>query len=183
MASLFSTDRRFPVPILAFEKYEIYSRGKESDEEVILAACQVLEECCDILKPSPEDLTYFSGRIQKVAEDYRKQENKNPSIGSKVSFNTSFAKYMQEINLDVMVMKMCNYDYTEAERMYCKLDRDDAIDLVRDYIADRMEFHQVMMEASMYGFGGSYKNDKGKASKTFDLDSDEGFAALKSAGF
>jgi len=93
--------------------------------------------------------------------------------------------YIGGLPIDAALLRMVNYDIDAAEKLYCTIDRDDVVQLVKDYIKGRMEENLVRMEASMYGFGGSYKEDKQESSKEkgIDLSTKEGVAALKSLGF
>jgi len=182
MASLFNPDHRFPISLLAMEKYEELSTQCKTDEEHLIASCVVMKEFCGVGDPEEEDITYFASRLSSIVEDIDKEVKKKKE---RVSFGTSYAKYIGGARVDLLLTRMCNYDYDRAKYLYSKVDRDHCLDLIRDFITQQMEFNQVLMEASMYGFGGKYKDDKQRptADASHDLNSEQGMAALQKMGF
>lgn len=176
--------RRFPVSLLALEYYAVETQKCDSDDELFDVFMKVVVELCGVTSPTDEDLTYFVERLEKVRTEVN-PESKPPAKPRK-SFGTSYDQYLQRLTLDSTILRMVNYDVDSAKRIYCEMDRDDAMKLVGDYVTGLMEEGLLQLEASMYGFGGKYKDDKGGRngpSKTHDLTTDEGKAALKRLGF
>jgi len=179
--------RKFPVSLLCLEVYSSKMKDSVTDDEIYNTLVTVLSSTCGVTNPTNEDLEYFMSRLKQIDEDMRGdgKEGAQGRVGK--SFGTSFSEYLQSLSLDSAILKMTGYDMEAATRLFCDIDRDDVIKLVGEYYSGKAEENLVAMEASMYGGGNSYKEDKpGKrASKanTHDLTTPEGMQAIKSMGF
>jgi len=174
--------RRFPVPLMALEAYAIASEQAQSDEELFDALLTTISAHCKIASPADADIEYFTNRLVQIKEEIVKNTSEESTKGR--SFGTAYLDYVSALPLDAALLKMVNYDIDAAEKLYCSIDRDDAISLVRDYIQGKSEENMVSMEAAMYGMGGKYESDKGgKGCKGIDISTEEGAAALKQLGF
>lgn len=177
--------RRFPVSLLALEYYAVETQKCESDDELFDVFMRVVVDFCGVTSPTDDDLNYFVSRLESIRSEVS-PEPQTPKTKPRKSFGTSYDQYLQKLTLDSTILRMVNYDVDAAKRIYCEMDRDDAMKLVGDYVTGLMEEGLLQLEASMYGFGGRYKDDKGGKSnpvKTHDLTTDEGKAALKRLGF
>ena len=141
----------------------------------------ILQQYCFVKEPDQEDLRYFLSRLQEISDAASKI--KHADTKRKKSFGTGFIDFITSLPIDRVIAKMCGYDMQLAKHIYCTLDRDLSDQLVRDYISGEVERNTVMMEASMYGFGGKYANDKSGEDKGIDINTPEGVAAMKSLGF
>lgn len=179
--------RRFPVSLMALEMYAVEVDGAESDNDVYDALVKVLTKACQVKEPSKEDGDYLISRITSIGKELADKAPKVPEGASKSkSFGSSYMEYLHDLSVDSSVLKMVSYDMTAATKLYCEIDRDDVLKLVAEYFSGKAEENLVKMEASMYGNGGKYKNDRGAVSgpgKTHDISTPEGFANLKAMGF
>ena len=180
--------RRFPVSLLALEYYAVETQKCESEDELFDVFMKVVVDFCGVSSPNDEDLNYFVERLNTIRTETERSAPLSDKAPRK-SFGTSYDSYLQRLTLDSTVLRMVGYDVNAAHRIYCEMDRDDAMKLIGDYVTGLMEEGLLQLEASMYGFGGKYKDDKGGPgqtdgqTKTHDLTTDEGKAALRRLGF
>jgi hypothetical protein len=147
--------------------------------------CGILHSFCSVEKPSDDDLNYFVDRLKAIQEEIKDRVPGSSKKASK-SFGTSYHEYISKLSIDSTILRMTGYNFDAAKRIYCELDRDDAMKLVTEYINGSMEESLLTLEACMYGMGGSYKNDGGGnkgADKVHDLSTEEGKAAARAMGF
>ena len=179
--------RRFPVSLMALEAYAIEVEGATEDNEIYDALVRVLAKACDVKSPDKLDIEYLIERITEVGKelaDNKKDDGKKEGKPKK-SFGTSYMEYLHGLSVDSAILKMVNYDITAATALYCDIDRDDVIRLIREFFSGVAEENLVNMEANMYGTGNSYKGDKGgkkENESTHDISTPEGFANLKAMG-
>ncbi len=185
--------RKFPISLMALEMYAIEVEGAAEDNEVYDALVRVLAKACDVKSPSKEDIEYLISRITTVGKelaDNKKESGEGEGKGAKgKSFGTSYMEYLHNLSVDSAILKMVNYDIGAATALYCDIDRDDTMELIAEYFSGAAEENLVKMEASMYGSGNTYKDDKGgkgSADKlkgsSHDISTPEGFANLKAMG-
>lgn len=179
-----SCGRRFSVSLLALEFYAVETQKCESDDDLFDTFMRVVVDFCGVTEPTDEDLNYFVERLNAIRDEVNKESKPQPAGKPRKSFGTSYDQYLQKLTLDSTILRMVNYDIESARRIYCEMDRDDAMKLVNDYVTGLMEEGLLQLEASMYGFGGKYKGDGGKSGgRTHDLNTAEGKEALKRLGF
>jgi hypothetical protein len=178
--------RKFPVSLLSIEFYAIESeKNKEDDNLLYDALVNTVVKTCAINSPDQDDLKYFLSRLEGI-RDSLKGSGEGVAKGKDVkTFGSSYLKYLTNLSIDSTLLKMTGYDMAAAARLYCEIDRDDVQKLVDEYVTGKSEENLVLMESSMYGFGGSYADDSGAKGpqKSFDLNSAEGLNALKGLGF
>lgn len=179
--------RKFPVSLMALEAYAIEVEGASEDNEIYDALIRVLAKACDVKSPTKEDIEYLISRITEVGKELadNKKEGDDKGGKSKKSFGTSYMEYLHGLSVDSAILKMVNYDITAATALYCDIDRDDVIRLIKEYFSGAAEENLVKMEATMYGSGTSYKGDNGgkkENESTHDISTPEGFANLKAMG-
>lgn len=175
--------RRFPVPLMALECYALGSEKAGSDQELLDVLVSTISTHCKISAPKESDIDYFLTRLKEIKAEI--SENSAEEMVKGKTFGSAYMDYISKLPVDAALLKMVNYDIGAAEKLYCNIDRDDVIQLVRDYIRGKAEENLVSMEASMYGFGGHYEKDKKDSggSKGIDISTEAGAAALKSLGF
>ena len=177
--------RRFPVPLMALEAYSVDSEGASTDQELFDVLMVTLSKHCKVAEPNDADISYFLERLTKLKEEIEENSKEDSPQGK--TFGTAYMDYLSELPIDGALLKMVHYDIDAAEKLYCDIDRDDAVSLVRDYIRGKSQDNLVSMEASMYGMGGSYAEDKDESKpakeKGMDISTEEGAAALRQLGF
>jgi len=177
--------RRFPVPLIALEAYAIESDKAKSDEDIFNVLITTLSKHCGVKSPTDEDISYFVSRLEEVRKEI--SDNSEQSVFKGKTFGSAYLAYISGLPIDSALLRMVNYDIDSADKLYCTIDRTDTVSLVNDYIKGRMEENLIKMEASMYGFGGCYEEDKvsksNKGDKGIDISTEEGAAALRSLGF
>lgn len=174
--------RRFPISLLAIEVYSLEVRNCASEDEVFDVFFRVITEICGVQQPTDDDLSYFVERLE-VLRTEMSNEDVQPKKSVK-SFGTAYHEYLSRLMVDSRILKMVGYNFDAAKKIYCELDRDDAMKLVTEYTTGLFEEGLLTMEAAMYGFGGKYKDDKaGSKGNTHDLTTDEGKKALRRLGF
>lgn len=174
--------RRFPIPLLALETYSIQAGSTQTADELLRLFMMIASEICHVKAPSDDDIDYFVQRLQGVQDELKELEE--PSETTK-SFGTAFQEYLNKLTIDSTILRMTGYDFEAARKIYCELDRDDAMKLVNEYVSGLMQEGLLNLESAMYGQGGSYKDDvksKPKAN-VHDLTTEEGRASLRSFGF
>jgi len=165
---------------MALEAYSINSEKTTTDQELFDVLVTTISKHCKIRNPTDDDITYFMDRLKEIKEEIAGNAKQLMPQGK--TFGSAYMDYVSELPIDGALLKMVNYDIDAAEKLYCTIDREDVVSLVKEYIKGKAEENLVNMEAAMYGFGGSYADDK-KESKGMDISSEQGAAALKSLGF
>jgi len=170
----------FPISFMALEVYSTRASQAGKDDELLLSALShAIKTCCGISNPSDRDVAYFVERLEAFYSE-KNVESATPAVQDNPGFGTEFANYLSSLRVDQLLLKMCNYDYEKANFLYCEIDRDSVQEMLSEYMRGCHELNRVNMEASMYGFGGSYKPKSGGA---MDLDSEEGVQSFKQLGF
>jgi hypothetical protein len=174
--------RRFPVSLIALEYYVAETQFCDTEEAMFDVFLETLVRFCGVTAPDDEDVEYFLSRLEGIRSEI--QPGTTTKGRPNKSFGTSYDQYIQDLTLDSTILRMVGYNLDAAKRIYHDLDRDDAMKLVSEYVTGLREEGLLQLEASMYGFGGKYKNDKGQTkAKVHDLTTEEGRAALKRCGF
>lgn len=175
--------RRFPISLLAIEVYSLEAGTCTSEDELFDVFFRVITELCGVAQPTDEDLNYFVDRLEVLRGEMIKAEENAPPKASK-SFGTAYHEYLSKLMVDSRILRMVGYNFDAAKKIYCELDRDDAMKLVNEYMTGLLEEGLLNMEATMYGFGGKYKDDKGGTKgNTHDLTTEDGKKALRRLGF
>lgn len=184
---LMGSGRRFPISLLAVETYAIHVGSAVTDDELFDLFVSIVTEICGVTNPTTEDIHYFVGRLQEI-QDELSEPQAVVEKGPKKGWGSSYVEFLQKLSLDSVILRMVGYDFDAAKKLYCDLDRADTMKLVRDYTSGLMQEGLMLLESTMYGFGNSYSQDKGKG-RTFDsanahdLRTPEGVAALRRLGF
>lgn len=179
--------RRFPISLLAVETYAIHVGDSVTDDELFDLFVSIVTEICGVPDPTTEDIHYFVGRLQEI-QDELSEPQAVVEKGPKKGWGSSYVEFLQKLSLDSVILRMVGYDFDAAKKLYCDLDRADTMKLVRDYTSGLMQEGLMLLESTMYGFGNSYSEDKGRgkafdSASAHDLRTPEGVAALKRLGF
>ena len=169
--------------MMALEAYAIDSEHADSDQGLFDVLVTTISKHCKVLKPTDEDIGYFLERLKQLKTEI--EENSSEASNHGKSFGTAYMDYISDLPIDGALLKMVHYDIDAAEKLYCDIDRDDVVSLVKGYIKGKAEENLVNLEATMYGMGGSYEDDKGEAKKDkgIDISTEEGAAQLRALGF
>lgn len=172
--------RRFPVPLLAVERfYEL--QEKTATEEALYYTCQ---ECCGRENPSEDDMAYLLQRLIDLSQTSKKPESdaSDPHAKPPQTLGTKYHDLINSLPTDRTLLWMTGYDYDRAYHLYSRVDRDDAMQMVGDFLRIHLEENRVGFENVLYGHGGSYKDDgdSGSSGDTVDL-SKQGPDAVKAA--
>ena len=172
-------NRKFPISLMALEIYgQLFGEEQPTEEELYTLTISLIKDYCGVDEPSDEDFVHFVQYVTKLSADTK---DKKPPVKRKKprSFGTSYEEYLHGINPDQMILIMTGYDYEQARYIYCELDREVSLAMVGNYVKGCLETNTIRMEASMYGFGGKYKNDRsGEQGRNYDMNTDEGVKAL-----
>jgi hypothetical protein len=184
---LMGSGRRFPISLLAVETYAIHVGGAVTDDELFDLFVSIVTEICGVTNPTTEDIHYFVGRLQEIQEEITSGPD-SARKGAKKGWGSSYVEFLQKMSLDSVILRMVGYDFDAAKKLYCDLDRSDTMKLVRDYTSGLMQEGLMLLESTMYGFGNSYSEDKGRgkafdSANAHDLRTPEGVAALRRLGF
>lgn len=164
-----SSTKLFPVSLAAFEFIiEGLSKLDIIDNEAISELyCKAMVEHCFQPTPTTEGVNYISERLRDANESVG-GKSRNITKPSKRSFSSEFSKMMSDLHTDQLIMQMCEYDYAKAKTVYCTVDRDIALAMLNTYLTRLQHDQQVVFEAAVYGFGGSFEGGK-KVDVEYDL--------------
>lgn len=183
-------ERRFPIPILAYERLEILVSEEDYDtdngEEVVKMYIAIMEECCGVSDPEEADITYFLTTVNATFNTPEKpkpaSEGKNGPAKKKKGYATDFYKMIEEQDTASLILNAVGFDYKKAEYLYCVADRTEALLVVEKYLDRLQQDHRIMLESSVYGFGGDMGDSNDAAETKVDIATGEGakgmFAAM-----
>ena len=180
--------RRFPISLLAVETYAVHVGEAVTDDELFDLFVSIVTEICGVSSPSTDDIHYFVERLQEIQKELSETPDTSAK-GPKKGWGTNYVEFLQKLSLDSVILRMVGYDFDAAKKLYCDLDRSDTMKLVRDYTSGLMQEGLMLLESTMYGFGNSYSEDKGRGqssssnSRVHDINKPEGLAALRRLGF
>jgi len=108
------------------------------------------------------------------------QTSDRPTLGS------DMAAWLRGLTPTHTCYLLSGFDPERAEHLYCEVDHRTVIEMFEVYVTEKAKMVQTSYEATMYGFGGSYKDDKrSSSSNVIDLTetNKEGLDLLGSLGF
>ena len=191
MPSIFYNDvvlHRLPVTCLFMEYVTatLADLPKEEREEQFYQVLATGLQVCGVIEgvPTEEQVAEIARRM---AEQVEKQEERGGS--QKAGAGAYFAGYLTawagKLSSEGICFYVANYDYDLARRLYCEIDQQTLSAIAKDKLQLEFERARVGFEASLFGFGGKYKDTPSEADCEFDLtkDSKAAEAALKSFGF
>lgn len=171
--------------------YLLSEAGEQTEQVVYEVSDRVLKECCGVQAPTEEHYVELLERINKISteavENQQEEEKSSNRPDSKKGYYAKdFEQYIKKLDLKDLLYQLTSYDYLQAEHLYCEVDRDIVMGMVKTYIAHESQKNKLMFEACVYGFGGELKSDPRASAndKTFDLSTNkkEAMSALKGLG-
>jgi hypothetical protein len=170
--------RLFPVSLLAFERLHSLLMGGYDPPQ---ASLSVLVECCGIEHPTNEQIQYFLDRADTLSKELSEaqpgdtfSENK-----SKRTFSTSFREFLSGLDSHDLLLMATGYDYAKAEYLFTRVDREDALRVIKVFTQDTTERQILQLEAVMFGMGGGY-SDSSQNGDVVDL-TNASFEQMKQA--
>lgn len=160
---------RFPVPALAFERLMIaLSKAEEVSDGIFI---EVLKSCCGIKRPKPDDVLYLAKRLEEAAVAASDSGEEVITGPQQLAFGTQDNDWLKKKSLSELLLLACGFDFTKAEYLYCSVDREMAIEVLRLFLEQRRENSRLQLEACLYGFGGGYakENAHDPENGVFDL--------------
>jgi hypothetical protein len=188
----YEANLRFPVSLAAKARY-ISSAAQDID---ITAARLVLIAYCKITSPDDDDIKYFLERVfepEKILDNDmpKPAESKKKATDSSTkkkgsAFQQKYIDFLDTRDIEALLLLMSEYDYNKARNWYCERDKDVTRTALAVFLRDTLERHTVLLEASLFGFGGSYEDEEQTLSNTgrrvVSADSPEGEAMMRSWG-
>lgn len=167
--------RPFPFTLLMLERIgELYERGEPDFSRAIL----------ELVDPPPDDMgaavEYVATRLSAPPKEQADVKPAVPHALRRKSFGHALTSMLK--GLSVVDELIFAFGLKEARRMYCEEDRDDVLHALSLWHRRLSGTHTMAFEASLYGQGNSYKDDKGipDDAKVIDMtDPAQGFKALK----
>ena len=174
----------FPIPLLAFE---ILFEGMptvdtDSQDQIIECFTEALVKGCGLSDPSEDALNYFNSRVTEMQAEFE-EDSKEPFRPGKAGFYSDFVQYASEQSTSVSALLTTNFDYEKAKHLYCTVDRDSALTIIREYFTYSSHMGRMQLEACVYGFGGEMQGASSEKAKVFDINSAEAKQSLKNMGF
>lgn len=175
MPSLFykaTFERRFPLSFLLFEELGLRIEEKGGEEvdpgAYIQIVSDALKKCLGMDKVTEEDVQYVSDRLTEAIEE---KEEKQPEEGKhKRTFASSFSDWVSKLSPHEICMTLTGYDYVKALYLYENVDRDDVLEMSKQWMKKEWEHIKVGYESVVYGFGGGYED---KPHTEVDVSSDD----------
>ena len=126
--------------------------------------------------------------IADIESCYKKpgEENEINKPDSKGKFFAGyFAEWASEMKYDTLCLYVANFEYAKARNYFESQDQRSIIAIADEKLRLEFELARVSFEASLFGFGGSYKGTPKEGDQGFDLSTDGEVAeqALKNLGF
>ena len=100
------------------------------------------------------------------------------------TLGTAYAEWVAMLDAERLCLYLAGWDPTKALQYYWEVESITLQEAIKLKAQHDSQLSLLQMEASLYGFGGKYKDDNsGEKANVHDLSTDEGIAALKSFGF
>ena len=176
MPSLFykaAFDRRFPLSFLMLEDIGIRITELGSDptaEEVAEAISCSLMKCGEVKKPSHDDISYASNRLEAIAREVEEADKAEGTGSKKKAFASSYSKWASALEPHAVCLLVAEYDIGKATHLYTKVDKDDVVEMSAQLMEKEWEKIRVGYESVVYGFGGGYDD---KATVDVDVSTDD----------
>ena len=121
--------------------------------------------------------------VLRIEELNGSSDSKNKTHVSK-SLGTAYVEWLTKFDAEALCLYLANWHPEHAEKFYWETDFEPVQEAIRLKAQYDSQMSILNMESCMYGFGGRYKDDdSGNTGSNYDINSDEGVAALKALGF
>lgn len=182
-------ERRIPVTGLFMERVGVLIKdqgGALDQGQMAEVMVQALVETGLVAEPTEDDLEYLALEINKRYKDKEGEEEKDrPPTGKGKHFAGYFSEWASEMAYDRLCFYAAGFDYAKAREYFETYDQLAIVALADEKLRLEFELARVTFEASLFGFGGGYKDTPREGESVFDL-TQEGQAAertLKDLGF
>lgn len=156
---------------------------KESPEEILSNVLSTAINKVYAKTLSSKQLDVFA---QALVQPKKDQEDQNQKISK--SLGTDYLKWLSELKAEQQCFLLADYDPVKARQLYCETDYRLVSAMAETYLSNTWQKIQTSYEASMYGFGGKYKDGNNSAAANDDTvevrsDSLSAMKQLSSLGF
>lgn len=181
--------KSLPITYLLLESIQA---SVTADPEVsTLEALSHAATLCFTRKLTQDEISTLAVELQRISAEEAAKDKPQEKGKEQTTLGSTYMAWLGKLPADKLCYLISGFDPAKAEQLYCEVDHRTVSEMAASYIEQQWQLVQVSYEASMYGFGGGYKNDKSAASwsgentNTFDLTKggSEAIAALKSVGF
>ena len=190
--SIFFTKRCGPklsIPISYLFLETLQRLVSESPEVLLSEAILQAAQQCFAATLSREEQNEVAARMLLLNQKIEKEEGKDKK--DERSFGTALLKWISELSAEKICFLLSRFDPIKAEKLYCDVDYELISDMLATYMEHEWQQVNAKVEAALYGFGGSYKEDTmsrkadDENTVTYDLTKGDnaGLAQLKSLGF
>lgn len=184
-------ERRLPITGLFLERLGrtvegLRDRGDDLTEALLVGlVTQCLKECGLVEEAQEEDVVYVIQQLEELYKDNEETEEVSSPSGKGKNFAGYLAEWAYGLSYDKLCLYIADFDYTRAQQYYESLDQRSIVAIADEKLRLDFEKARVSFEASLFGFGGSYKATPKEGEVDFDLTQDSSAAerALKNLGF
>lgn len=173
MASMFYLDRfkrEMPLTGLFIECVGHLTKGEEADAAgvVEILGSALVDSGLVEKDPTESQIIYIAGRMKEMREGDEKTDSPlTPSSGK--YFAGYFTEWAAELDYVSLCLYVSDYDYDAARRHYEETDYQSIIAIAHEKLKLDFENARVSFEASLFGFGGGYKNTPKEGDNVVDL--------------
>lgn len=173
------------LPFLLFEvvALRVHAAHEDGDDDLELAQVvkQAIQTCELQSSPSDKQVLYATERI--IAAYQETPDGEERQAPGKRGFASDFVEWLNKLDAQAMCLYAADADVERARYLYGSVDRETVIAVCEHRVAADWKQAQLMFEACLFGFGGSY-GEGGGDTETFDLTGDQpDLDALKTMGF
>jgi hypothetical protein len=134
----------------------------------------ILSQClldCDLVEGDvkEEHLAEIISRLQALEKESREREGSSSKTGKGKYFAGYLTEWATNLNYVGLCLYAADFDYSKAREYFEKYDQQSIIALAHDRLRMDFEKARVAFEASLFGFGGKYKDTPGDADVEIDL--------------
>lgn len=175
MASMFYLDRfkrEMPLTGLFIECVGHRSQGEESDAaRVVKILGDALVESGLVEKdPTDDQIVYIANRMKEMREGGEEKDKDSPLTPSSGKYFAGyFTEWAAELDYVTLCLYVSDYDYDTARRHYEETDYQSIIAIAHEKLKLDFEKARVSFEASLFGFGGGYKDTPKEGDNVVDL--------------
>lgn len=145
---------------------------KSCSEELTIndAVIDALTKAGLATNPTDQQILYVIKRLKELEEGEDVKEGSIPSEPeSKNSFGQVALEWMAELSSEDLCLYLADYDYVEAKKIYCTMDKEEVIHTSSQKMKYEWEMMRVKFEASLFGSGGGYEAGPKEGETVIDL--------------
>lgn len=173
-----SVKRPVNLSMMFFELLENKIEDGNTPDDLITVISSSLTESGACEKVTDAHLAYVANRLEEIKKKAEEEENnkdskKLPESGTK-QFAQEAMKWLSSLEPQQLCLFIATYNYSKAKCLYCEVDRDDVLYMGKQKVEYEFEQMRSNLEASLFGFGGGYGEDKGSNENTTVIDLSDG---------